>query len=480
MRRSIRWVARLYPRPWRERYGAEFDALLADTRAGWRELFNVLGGAIQMQFWQSRSIWPVVLACAAIGIVVAGALSFAHRQYVSTASLRIVAPPGSNIPAPVEIDRLQRMILSDSNLIGLMTDPRFDLYRDERRHGMALLDVAGRMRQDIQIRQTPASMAISFAYPDKVKAQMVVRKLSEVFEERSANDDRLRATIWERGLPGSQPIPLARLESVHAADLPGQPNWLKILPYLTVGLGGGVLLGLIAVYVGRRPRRALAVAALGICGAVVSIAISFLVPDKFTSTATILVTPSLLHPFDREAVARDFHETEARVFADENLKALAHNAVRWWKSAMPEEQMAAALKSGAVRIQLFEPPTAFTIQYSSHDRRFAKVVVDTVLASFEEVHARRSREAERSGSAIPTVVYGVRTGSIAVYRLASLQAGSNYEALDLSNVPTVPSSPPRLYVLIAGLVLGCLAGALIVERRRSLPVNRGQHSLGTV
>jgi hypothetical protein len=41
MKRLARWLARLYPRQWRARYGQEFDALLEDVNLTWRDVFGV-------------------------------------------------------------------------------------------------------------------------------------------------------------------------------------------------------------------------------------------------------------------------------------------------------------------------------------------------------------------------------------------------------------------------------------------------------
>ena len=40
------WLLRLYPARWRERYGEEFRAVLADQRASLGLFFDVLGGAV--------------------------------------------------------------------------------------------------------------------------------------------------------------------------------------------------------------------------------------------------------------------------------------------------------------------------------------------------------------------------------------------------------------------------------------------------
>ena len=45
--RLARWLVRLYPRDWRERYGEEFAALLQDGSGGIRALLNVLWSALR-------------------------------------------------------------------------------------------------------------------------------------------------------------------------------------------------------------------------------------------------------------------------------------------------------------------------------------------------------------------------------------------------------------------------------------------------
>jgi hypothetical protein len=45
--RLARWLVRLYPRDWRERYGEEFEALLQDGSGGVRAFVNVLCAALR-------------------------------------------------------------------------------------------------------------------------------------------------------------------------------------------------------------------------------------------------------------------------------------------------------------------------------------------------------------------------------------------------------------------------------------------------
>jgi hypothetical protein len=65
MKLLIRFAAKLYPRSWRERYGAEFDALLDDIGADQRVALNVLAEAIGMQVQRWKTIGSAGLLGAA-------------------------------------------------------------------------------------------------------------------------------------------------------------------------------------------------------------------------------------------------------------------------------------------------------------------------------------------------------------------------------------------------------------------------------
>jgi hypothetical protein len=65
MKPLIRFAAKLYPRSWRERYGAEFEALLDDTGADPRVALNVFTEAIGMQVQRWKTIGSAGLLGAA-------------------------------------------------------------------------------------------------------------------------------------------------------------------------------------------------------------------------------------------------------------------------------------------------------------------------------------------------------------------------------------------------------------------------------
>jgi hypothetical protein len=54
--RFARWLVRLYPRDWRERYGEEFEALLQDSSGGFRALVNVLCSALRERVVPSMAL----------------------------------------------------------------------------------------------------------------------------------------------------------------------------------------------------------------------------------------------------------------------------------------------------------------------------------------------------------------------------------------------------------------------------------------
>ncbi len=49
-----RLLTRLYPRAWRERYGAEFEALLLDGRGGLRTAADVVGSALSERIFPTQ------------------------------------------------------------------------------------------------------------------------------------------------------------------------------------------------------------------------------------------------------------------------------------------------------------------------------------------------------------------------------------------------------------------------------------------
>ena len=106
MRRWIRLAARLYPQAWRARYGEEFEALVEDAAADWRQLWDVTLGAFAMQLTNGITYLRVAGGLALAGSVLA--LAASHRmpqRYVSSALVRIVPAVDDNRPLPKDVLR---------------------------------------------------------------------------------------------------------------------------------------------------------------------------------------------------------------------------------------------------------------------------------------------------------------------------------------------------------------------------------------
>ena len=204
MRQLIHWVAGLYPAAWRERYGGELDALVEDIQPRWEDLFNVLLGALRMQMTMRNSL-KVVAAAALAGALVAGMLAFrTQERYVSTAVMRI-APAGQADSDPQRtLDRLQQKA---NQLLSRDKALRIRLVQAQGGRGPAFV--------------------ISCEYPDKLKAQTVVRELVSSFAAETI------------------------LEILDRPSLPQRPIFRNRPMIVAVGLLGGALLGLLAVLVRR-------------------------------------------------------------------------------------------------------------------------------------------------------------------------------------------------------------------------------------
>ncbi len=76
---------RLYPSWWRHRYSCEFEALLEDVQPGWRELSDVVRGALTMQIKT-----PVTVVCA-LAVAIAGGLVAMRTPdvFASSATIRL-------------------------------------------------------------------------------------------------------------------------------------------------------------------------------------------------------------------------------------------------------------------------------------------------------------------------------------------------------------------------------------------------------
>jgi LPS O-antigen subunit length determinant protein (WzzB/FepE family) len=268
----IQLASRLYPSAWRKRYGTEFHALLEDVNPGWRELIDVFTGALKMQLTTGATYWKLGAAFALAGLLVATVASFViPREYTSTAVLRLSDDK--------DLLKVEGQVLSRTSLSDIVRDPALDLYPSERTR-QPLEDVIEYMRTRAihiglaQTKEHAAAITISYRYPDRRKAQAVVRALISRFVE----------TYVAADIHTHQNI-----EVVDSASLPVLASSPKRPEMLITGLLGGLFLGLIAAAFIQHPRRALVVATVGIAGALLGGSLSLLLPNRYISTAVLHV-----------------------------------------------------------------------------------------------------------------------------------------------------------------------------------------------
>lgn len=112
MRTIIRWAARFYPPAWRNRYAAEFDALLDDISPSFRDVCDVLGDALRARLTAGidasfvlapvspmNSRLPVTASLTAHAVIIT-MLLFTVWGHVSTLPLHVVPPLPPPAPEP--------------------------------------------------------------------------------------------------------------------------------------------------------------------------------------------------------------------------------------------------------------------------------------------------------------------------------------------------------------------------------------------
>lgn len=153
------------------------------------------------------------------GLVVAVVVAFLWPDtYISQAILRItpqqisasLVPTVVNMQMQQRLQQMQQEILSRGSLQELIQRPSLDLYRRERQR-YPMEDVIQDMRTKsirIQPVEVPgagpgritSAFTISFSYPDRFKAQAVVRELVTKFTEQNARVGKDQATLTSQFL----------------------------------------------------------------------------------------------------------------------------------------------------------------------------------------------------------------------------------------------------------------------------------------
>lgn len=252
MRQILKYLILLYPKPWRNRYANEFDALLDAVPPTWPTLIDVLRGAMKMQM-KSGKLWKVAAAAALAAAVAGAAISFYPSGYRSEAVIR----PEEG----AQLNGQTAKILSRTSLVGLIQ--RENLYEKERAT-VPLDELALWLRSSILLwsDRKDGPLRVRVTAPDAAQAQRTAQGIADAFVGAKA----------------------AAL--VNPANLPAHSERPPFAAVLQLGLVVGLLAGgLFALFNGLRVWKL--VGALGVAGALLGAAASSVVPNIFQGLSNV-------------------------------------------------------------------------------------------------------------------------------------------------------------------------------------------------
>jgi len=428
MKTLVRWAARLYPAAWRERYALEFEALLEDVRPRGHDLWDLLRGALLMHIRTvSFTFLKIVAGCTLATALVAGIWSsMLPNRYVSTAVMRISLPSpetgaGSDLDRKLaalrHLQALQQSILSRPSLSSLITGQ--NLYVKERSQ-YPVEDVILEMRnRDLRIRPVPSAdawtFAVEFANENPAAAQATVRAIVA-----SLIDQNVRVSVQE-GKGG------VNMELLDPASLPARPVSPNRLKAIASGLATGLVLGLVcgvAFLVIRRNERwrLRHIGAFAAAGMALGLAVAFLIPDEYVSTA-------VAQSVDRDTAL----STVGQVLSEDSLAAIIRQ-----EGLFPAELAHGGMSQAtrklreSIRVQTVQagPVAAFTISFRYPDRWKAQQVTRDLAIRFT--------------AAPPHVA----------------------EILDPPSLPDGPIFPNRSVIALLGTLAGILSGLAASHLRK--------------
>jgi hypothetical protein len=471
MRWWIAFGAKLYPRRWRERYGAEFDALMEDVEPDWRELANVLGGALKMQIRSETAYWKLAAVMAAVGAVVALGLSLrVPERYESSAVLRYTPSAQADERKPPDTLEMQKQELLSRNLLAyLITSKGLNLYESERRH-ISLDEAVVKMRSYVHMEQTssadggPVTLRVSFTYPDKAKARAVTQEFMNHFLEVNTSRNywyqRLWRDTWQEDAPAG-----SITEVVAPPSDPRTGEGPNRLAFAAVGSLMGALLASSL----RHPRIALQLGAFAVGAAILAVGASYLIPRRYTSTAVMRISPALdskrwfagrtpespaEHIKRLENVVTSSLELQ-KIILGPSLKLYPRRSLNLYpkeRATVPIADVARTMRDRDLRIE-FIAPAAVSVSFTYGDAKTAQAVVREIVTGFTEqnIIAERAR---------------VKIMGPEFQRMTDHKVGENLEVLDPATFPQTPDGPDRLLIVAAGVAAGLLLGALTLILRR--------------
>jgi uncharacterized protein involved in exopolysaccharide biosynthesis len=214
----------------------------------------------------------------------------------------------------------------------------------------------------------------------------------------------------------------------------------------------------------------LAIFALG--GAVVATALAFMIPDTYTSTATVRLNPPIFPERPSGAanaatMGERFRRVQQEVFSQANLAEIVQDpSLDPYKSDRAREPLEKIVETMQTRDLAIHPLNAaatspesapgISISFSYPDKQKAQRVVEALLTGLFN-HFNTEQQAALEGEK--------PDGEIV--RLSRRHLYAQLEILDPASLPSAPVAPNRLIFLAGGMGSGLLIGALALRMRQS-------------
>jgi len=250
--RLMKLLVRLYPTSSRNRYEAEFAALLEEVQPSWRSSFNILTGAIAMQL-RLASLTKILAFTGVLGLLTGVfLLVILPREYASQSIILIKSiKPLSIEEAGNAVKHSIQMALSDSALTRIINE--YKLY-PAKASKMPLSVIVREMKENITIEpiSRPGSsgtqFSMRFSYGDPVIAQDVTDRLTSQLLGNLLED-----AVTKESIGVAMPVMLELIDPARLDTAPIRPN-PKVLCIL--GLVGGLTIGLVFALFRRSPKPA--------------------------------------------------------------------------------------------------------------------------------------------------------------------------------------------------------------------------------
>ncbi|HEY3840925.1 MAG TPA: hypothetical protein VGL72_30340 [Bryobacteraceae bacterium] len=484
----MKLAARLYPAPWRGRYGGEFQALLDDASPKWGDVFNIARGAVVMHAKVLAGGFKLAGAVTLVGVLTALAISFsAHGPYVSTSLIRVAAPVGRRSVDPDLPDAVNlawQNVLSHYSLGRMIQRPDSKLYTNERMR-KPLEDVVEEMRQNIHIERAAAktdqsagtaNLRISFSYPDKAVAAEVTRGLTFRFLENYAKVQGHLNDVENPIVTETSPSPLP-------------PDRLG---FLSLGARLSLIAGTLIAFLRFRTAWTLKVLGFGVAGLMASIFLcvkyaGYLPVQNYTSDAVVRITsnqsddvPQLL----TDAELTDWlRRTQAQVLNDARMKEIilrpTLDLYSREREQMPLDKVIAKMRQN-LSILPVKSRSSLRITFSYPERAKAQDVVAAIYNEFGTaqqyramVAASKSTHWSPDGTLVGCAVphgwdYECINNFLAWQNSTGVvRHGASLDVVDPASLPE-RALPATENLAIAGAVMSMLLGAFLVRSRPSV------------